>query len=90
MNDKVIVTNKNKEQDSNLGTVTLTGSFSSPYDGTTFQKETVLKISKTLVSPTGKRFYKISETIHWLSDNEVYNVNIINVPQIRSVKIYSA
>lgn len=87
MNDEE---NTIKNEENDFGTVTLSKTYSSPYDGTMFQKETVLKISKIVVTPTGGRFYKLSGINHWISDNEVYNVNINNVPKRRTVKIYSA
>jgi len=78
------------ETETDLGTVTLSENYSSSYDGTFFQKGTILKIQKIMTSPTGKRFYKISGTINWISDKEVCNVNVANLSKRRTVTIYSA
>jgi hypothetical protein len=90
MKDKVIRTKVVKEPEVTLGTVTLTDTYTSFYDGTVFPKGDVKEVGKMMISPTGRRSYKILGTTHWVSDNEVCNVNIANVPQRRTVKIYSA
>jgi hypothetical protein len=90
MKDKVIRTNAVKAPEVDLGTVTLSQTYSSSYDGTTFPKGTVLKIGRMMTSPTGRRSYKIFGTTHWVSDHEVYNVTVTNIPKRRTVKIYSA
>ena len=90
MKDKVIRTKVAKEPEVELGTVTLLETYSSFYDGTTFDKGATLKIGRMMTSPTGRRSYKIFGTTHWVTDSEVHNVNINNVPKRRTVKIYSA
>ena len=90
MNNKVIRTKVQKEPEVVLGTVTLKDTYTSCYDGTVFPKDEALKVGKVLISPTGRRSYKILGTTHWVCDNEVHSVNVNNVPTRRTVKIYSA
>ena len=73
-----------------LGTLTLSQRYQSFHDGTIFEIGENHKVSKVMVSPTGIRYYKISGTTHWVTDHQVCNVNINNVPTRRTVKIYSA
>ena len=73
-----------------LGTVTLSQKHQFLSDGTTFEVGEVFKVTKVVESPTGIRYYKLSGTIHWLSDKQVCNVNINNISKPRTVKIYSA
>ena len=90
MNSKVIRVKTQKEPETVLGTVTLKETYTSFYDGTVFPKDEVLRVGKIMTSPTGRRSYKIYGTTHWLTDSEVHNVNVTNVPTRRTVKIYSA
>jgi hypothetical protein len=87
MEAKVIRT---KEPEVSLGTVTFSKPYSSNYHNTVFEKDSVVSVSKVLPCLAGQRFYKIFGTTLWISDNEVYNVNVANVPKRRTVKIYSA
>lgn len=88
--EKVTRLSATKVPDTDLGTVTLSQRYESVYNGTIFELGETYKVGKMMVSPTGIRYYKVFGTIEWLSDHQVCNVNVNNIPKLRAVKIYSA
>lgn len=78
-----------KVPDTDMGTLTLSQRFCSWQNGSAIENGTTVKIGKVMSSPVGIRYYKVFEANIWLSDHQVCNVKVKDVPSVRSVKIYS-
>lgn len=76
--------------DMKLGTITLSKDYFCNRHDIDLKKGEIVEICKVLQIKSGLRYYKLNNSKVWISDNEVCDVNIVHVPQRRTVVVYSA